>query len=86
MRLATVATRSRKRRAITRRDWTSDRRRGASRRTWIGSRARASAARPLFFALNAQHVKRSRVAAWLGAGATALGMLSWGVLAALLGV
>jgi hypothetical protein len=85
MRRGTVATRSRKRRAITRRDWTSDWRRGAARRTWIGSRARASATRPLFFALSAQHVKRSRAAAWLGAGAAALGMLSWGVLAALLG-
>ncbi len=85
MRLGTMATRSRKRRAITRRDWKRDWRRGASRRTWIGSRARASAAPPLFFALSAQHVRRSRAAAWLSAGATALGMLSWGVLAALLG-
>ncbi len=86
MRLGTMATRSRKRRAITRRDSTRDWRRPLSRRrTWIGSRARARAARPLFFALSAQHVRRSRAAAWLGAGATALGMLSWGVLAALLG-
>ncbi len=80
-----VATRSKKRRAITRRDSRSGWRRRSPRRIWVGSRARVRVARPLFLALSAQHVRRSRATAWLGAGATVLGMLSWGVLAALLG-
>ncbi|MGH7299600.1 MAG: hypothetical protein ACREKQ_16430 [Candidatus Rokuibacteriota bacterium] len=74
-----------KRRAITRRDWKRDWRRGARRRVWVGSRARASAARPLFFSLSAQQVKRARPADWFGAAAMLLGVASWGVLAALLG-
>jgi hypothetical protein len=41
--------------------------------------------RPLFFALRTQQVRRPRPADWLGAAATLLGVLSWGVLAALLG-
>lgn len=87
MRLKAVATRSRKRRPITRRDWTRDgRRRSAKRRVWIGSRARQSAARPLFFALAAQQVRSSRVGDWLGAAAMLLGVASWGVLAAVFGV
>lgn len=85
MRLIGVATGSRKRRPITRRDWKSDWRRGAQRRVWIGVRARRCATRPLFFSLRAQQVKRSRPADWLGAAAMLLGVLSWGVLAALLG-
>lgn len=85
MRLTGVTTRSRKRRPITRRDWKSDRKRGGPRRVWIGSRARRSASRPLFFWLNAQQMKRSWPGDWLGAAAMLLGMLSWGVLAALLG-
>jgi hypothetical protein len=84
MRRAGVATRSRKRRPITRRDWTCDWRRGARRRVWIGSRARA-AARPLFFALDARQVARVRPADVFGAAAMLLGVMSWGVLAALLG-
>jgi hypothetical protein len=85
MRRAAVVMRSRKRRAITRRDWTRDWRRGARRRVWIGSRARATARRPLFFALNAQQVATLRPADLLGAAAMLLGVASWGVLAALLG-
>lgn len=78
-----VARRSRKRRPITRRDWTSDWRRGHRRRVWIGSRARAGAARPLFFAMNAQQMRRVRPADLVGAAAMLLGVASWGVLAAL---
>jgi hypothetical protein len=52
---------------------------------WVGSRARAEAARPLFFALNAQQVARVRPADVFGAAAMLLGVVSWGVLAALLG-
>ena len=85
MRRAGVAMRSRKRRPITRRDWTCDWCRGARRRVWVGSRARAAAARPLFFALNAQQVARVRPADVFGAAAMLLGVVSWGVLAALLG-
>ena len=85
MRRAGVAMRSRKRRPITRRDWTCDWRRGARRRVWVGSRARAAAARPPFFALNAQQVARVRPADVFGAAAMLLGVVSWGVLAALLG-
>jgi hypothetical protein len=77
--------RSRKRRPITRRDWTCDWRRDARRRVWIGSRARASVGRPLFLALKAQQVTTLRAADLLGAAATLLGVASWGVLAALLG-
>jgi hypothetical protein len=52
---------------------------------WIGSRARAAATGPLFLALNAQQVARVRRADVFGAAAMLLGMVSWGVLAALLG-
>lgn len=85
MRRAGVAKRSRKRRPITRRDWKCDWRPGRRRRVWIGSRARASAARPLFLALHAQQVERMRPADLFGAAAMVLGMISWGMLAALLG-
>jgi hypothetical protein len=84
-RVAAVAIRSRKRRPITRRDWTCDWRRDARRRVWIGSRARATAVPPLFFALKAQQVATLRPADLLGAAAMLLGVVSWGVLAALLG-
>jgi hypothetical protein len=84
-RVAAVAIRSRKRRPITRRDWKSDWRRDARRRVWIGSRARATATRPLFFALKAQQVTTLRATDLLGAAAMLLGVVSWGVLAALLG-
>ncbi len=84
-RVAVVAMRSRKRRPITRRDWTCDWRRDARRRVWIGSRARVTAVRPLFFALKAQQVATLRPGDLLGAGAMLLGVVSWGVLAALLG-
>ncbi len=83
-RVAAVAVRSRKRRPITRRDWTCDWRRDARRRVWIGSRARAAAVRPLFFALKTQQVATLRPADLLGAAAMLLGVVSWGVLAALL--
>ena len=85
MRRAGVAMRSGKRRPITGRDWTCDWRRAARRRVWIGSRARAAAARPLFFALSAQQVARVRPGDVFGAAAMLLGVVSWGVLAALLG-
>lgn len=85
MRRAGVAIRSRKRRPITRRDWKSDWRRDTRRRLWIGSRARAVATRPFFFALRAQQVATLRPADLLGAAAMLLGVMSWGVLAALLG-
>jgi hypothetical protein len=52
---------------------------------WIGSRARTAGARPLFFALKAQQVTTLRPADLLGAAAMLLGVVSWGVLAALLG-
>ena len=86
MRAKAVAIRSRKRRPITRRDWTRDWRRGSKRRVWIGSRAKAVAARPLFFALSAQHMKRASADDWLGAATMLLAVASWGVLAAMLGV
>jgi len=77
---------SRKRRPLARRDWTRDRRRARSkRRVWIGSRVKVAAPRPLFLALSAQHMKRTRLADWLGAAAMVLGVASWGVLAAMLG-
>ena len=85
MRRAGGVMRSRKRRPITRRDRRCDGRRGARRRVWIGSRARSAPARPLFFALSAQQVARVRPADVFGAAAMLLGVLSWGVLAALLG-
>lgn len=84
-RLAAVAMRSRKRRAIMRGDRTCDWRRSARRRVWIGSRARATAGRPLFFGLKAQQVAMLRPADLLGAAAMLLGVASWGMLAALLG-
>jgi hypothetical protein len=52
---------------------------------WIGSRARAGVVRPLFLALSAQQVATIRPADLLGAAAMLLGVVSWGVLAALLG-
>jgi hypothetical protein len=52
---------------------------------WIGSRARAGVVRPLFFAPRAQQVAMVRPADLLGAAAMLLGVVSWGVLAALLG-
>lgn len=80
-----VAILSTKRRALTRRDWTRDWRRSrGKRRVWIGTRAKAGPRRPLFLALSAQHMKRSRLADWLGAAAMVLGAASWGVLAAML--
>ena len=85
MRRVAVATRSRKRRPITRRDWKSDWRRDARRRVWIGSRARLAATRPLFFALNAQQVAMVRPADLIGAAAMLLAVVSCGMLAALLG-
>ena len=86
MRLAVRARRSKKRRPITRRDWSGDwRRPGSRRRVWAGSRARVAAARPLFFAIDAQRMTRVRPADVLGAVAMLLGVASWGVLAALLG-
>ena len=84
-RVAVVAVRSRKRRPITRRDWTCDWRRDARRCVWIGSRARVAVVRPLFFALRAQQVATVRPADLLGAAAMLMGVVSWGVLAALLG-
>lgn len=85
MRRLVTMTRSRKRRPITRRDWRSDGRRRARSKVWVGGRARTAAAGPLFLPLSAQQVRRPRAAEWLGAAAMLLGVLSWGVLAALLG-
>lgn len=85
MRRVAVAIRSRKRRPITRRDWKCDWRRDARRRVWIGSRARVTAGRPLFFSLKPQQVATLRAADLLGAATMLLGVLSWGVLAALPG-
>jgi hypothetical protein len=85
MRRAAVAIRSRKRRPITRRGWTCDWRRDTRHRVWIGSRARAGVVRPLFLALGAQQVATVRPTDLLGAAAMLLGVVSWGVLAALLG-
>jgi hypothetical protein len=85
MRRMVMVTQSRKRRPITRRDWRSAGRRSARSRVWIGSRARVGVAGPLFLPRSAQQVRTSRPAEWLGAAATLLGALSWGVLAALLG-
>lgn len=85
MRLNGFATRSRKRRPLTRRDWTRDwRRASGKRRVWIGSRGKQTSSRPLFFALSAQQVKRPSLGDWLGAAAMVLGVVSWGVLAAVL--
>jgi len=85
MRRAGGVMRSRKRRPITRRDWTCDWRRGARRRVWIGARGRSVPARPLFLALSARQVASVRPADVFGAVTMLLGVLSWGVLAALLG-
>jgi len=52
---------------------------------WAGTRVRQGSARPLFFALRTQQVSRPCPVDWLGAAATLLGVLSWGVLMALLG-
>jgi hypothetical protein len=85
MRRSVTATRGKKRRPITRRDWRSGGRHRARSRIWVGVRPRAMAAAPLFLPLRAQHVRRPLAAEWLGAAAMLLGVLSWGVLAALLG-
>jgi len=85
MRRLVTVTRSRKRRPLTRRDWRSDGRRRARSRVWVGGRARAVATAPLFLPFSAQQVRRSLAAEWLGAAALLLGVLSWGVLATLLG-
>jgi hypothetical protein len=85
MRRSMTVTRSRKRRPITRRDWRSDGRRRTRSRVWIGGRTRAVVRGPLFFPLSAQQMRRPRSTEWLGAAAMLLGVLSWGVLAALLG-
>lgn len=80
----TMRSRSRKRRPITRRDWTRDWRR-PRRRVWIGSRTRVGATRPFFFSSSAQQVRRVQRADLAGAAAMLLGVASWGALAALLG-
>jgi hypothetical protein len=85
MRRSMTVTRSRKRRPITRRDWRSDGRRRTRSRVWAGTRARAAMAGPLFLPLSAQQMRIPRAAEWVGAAAMLLGVLSWGVLAALLG-
>jgi hypothetical protein len=85
MRRVMTMTRSRKRRPITRRDWRSAGRRRVRSRVWIGRRARGVAGGPLFCPLTAQQMRTPRPAEWLGAAAMLLGVLSWGVLAALLG-
>lgn len=84
MRRLVTVTRSRKRRPITRRDWRSGGRRRTRSRVWVGVRAGTVAAGPLFLPLSAQQMRRPRAADWLGAAAMLLGVLSWGVLAALL--
>lgn len=84
MRRMVMVTRGRKRRPITRRDWRSIARRRGRSRVWIGSRARTAVARPLFLALRTQQMRRPRPSDWLGAAAMLLGVVSWGVLAALL--
>lgn len=83
MRAMARMTRSRKRRAITRRDRRTGRR-GVRTRVWTGSHARVTEM-PLFLPLKAQHMKTSPAVQWLGAAAMLLGMLSWGMLAAILG-
>ena len=85
MRTSVTVTRSTKRRPITRRDWRSGGRHRARSRIWVGVRPRAMAPAPLFLPVSAQQVRRPRAAEWLGAAAMLLGVLSWGVLAALLG-
>jgi len=84
MRRMVMVTRGRKRRPITRRDWRSVARRRGGSKVWIGSRARAGGARPFFWALRTQQMRRPRASEWLGAAAMLLGVASWGVLAALL--
>jgi hypothetical protein len=86
MRLAAGAIRGRKRRAISRRGWTCAGRRRGRTRTWVGiTHERSSVAPTPFFPPNAQQVSRTGPADWLGALATLLGILSWGMLAAMLG-
>ena len=85
MRRSMTVTRTRKRRPITRRDWGSDGRRHGRSRVWVGTRAHAVATAPPFFPLSAQQMRTPRPAEWLGAAAMLFGVLSWGVLAALLG-
>ena len=84
MRRMVMVTRGRKRRPITRSDWRSVGRRRGRSKVWIGSRARAGAARPLFLALSTRQMRRPRTSDWVGAVAMLLGVVSWGVLAALL--
>lgn len=84
MRLAAVK-RTKKRRPLTRRDWAGDRRRGGRRRVWMGRRPRTSATQAFFFALNAQQMERLRPGDLVGAAVMLLGVVSWGMLAALLG-
>jgi len=83
MRAMARMTRSRKRRPITRRDWRTSGR-AARTRVWTGSHARVMAL-PLFLPLRAQHMKMPPPVEWLGAAAMLLGILSWGMLAAMLG-
>ena len=83
MRAMARITRSRKRRPITRRDWRSGGR-AARTRVWTGSRARV-VAMPLFLPLKTQHMRTPLAIEWLGAGAMLLGILSWAMLAAMLG-
>lgn len=82
MRAVATRTRSRKRRPITRRD-----RRagvlGTRTRVWTGSHARV-VAMPLFLPLKTQHMKMPAAMEWVGAVTMLLGLLSWGMLAALL--
>jgi hypothetical protein len=84
MRRTVMVTRGRNRRPITRRDWRIDARRRGRSKVWTGSRARVGAARPLFLALSTRQMRRPRTSDWVGAVAMLLGVVSWGVLAALL--
>lgn len=84
MRRTMMVTRGRSRRPITRRDWRIGARRRGRSKVWSGSSARIGAARPLFLALSTQQVRRPRASDWVGAAAMLLGVVSWGVLAALL--
>ena len=82
MRRTVMVTRGRNRRPITRRDWRIGARRRGRSKVWTGSRA--GAARPLFLALSTRQMRRPRTSDWVGAVAMLLGVVSWGVLAALL--
>ncbi len=83
MRAMATRTGSRKRRPITRRDWRAGHG-GARTRVWTGSHARAMAL-PLFLPLRTQHMKMPPALEWAGAATMLLAVLSWGMLAALLG-